>query len=110
MPLRRTGSPGKQHVLAQPYKADNMPYDEIAMTSQLDQFCALFPTEKELQDVLVELLGRFKGVTGVRKLQGTTERGKDIIFYHLGPFGSRRLNACVVKNTSITGSVASASG
>jgi hypothetical protein len=80
------------------------------MENQLDQFCGLFPSENGLQDVLVELLSRFEGVTGVRKLQGTNERGKDIVFYYEGPFGTRRLNACVVKNTPITGSVASASG
>jgi len=80
------------------------------MNSQLDQFSALFPSENDLQDHLVELLSRLEGITGVRKLQGANERGKDIIFYHEGPFGRKRLNACVVKNTSISGNVASQSG
>jgi len=80
------------------------------MNSQLDQFCALFPNENVLQDHLVELLSRLEGISGVRKLQGANERGKDIIFYHEGPFGRKRLNACVVKNTTISGSVSSQSG
>jgi len=80
------------------------------MSTQLDEFCALFPSEKRLQEVLVDLLSKLDAVTGVRCLQGATELGKDIVFYRPDAFGKKRLNACVVKNTSITGSVASPSG
>src|ERR1017187_250276 len=80
------------------------------MASELDQFSTLFASERELQHTLLQLLSKLDGVTGVRLLQGPTERGKDIVFYHQNPFGARRLIACVVKNTAITGSVGSSGG
>lgn len=49
---------------------------------EVDQFASMFRSERELQATLVQLLAKLDGVSGVRLLQGPTERGKDIVFYH----------------------------
>jgi hypothetical protein len=79
------------------------------MTTLLE-FADTFPNEIVLQQALAKLLSKIPGHTGVQILQGNLELGKDIIFYTPGAFGQRDLNACVVKNTKITGSASSSAG
>jgi len=69
----------------------------------VDDFAATFPSERVLQQALAKLLSRIPDHTGVQILQGSNEIGKDLIFYTPAPFGKKDLNACVVKNTKITG-------
>src|ERR1039457_1669421 len=69
----------------------------------VEDFAATFPSERVLQQALARLLAKIPGHTGVQILQGPDEIGKDLIFYTPGPFGTKDLNACVVKNTKITG-------
>jgi len=76
----------------------------------IHEFAETFPNEAVLQQALVKLLSRIPGHSQVQILQGSQELGKDIIFYSLGAFGRRDLNACVVKNTKITGSASSNTG
>jgi hypothetical protein len=68
----------------------------------LDRFARGFKSEDHLRKAIAELLGRMK-FTGVRITHGALEKGKDIVFYNDGPFGERRLFACVVKRDAITG-------
>jgi hypothetical protein len=74
------------------------------------EFAETFPNELVLQQALAKLLSKIPGHSGVQILQGSREIGKDIIFYTPAPFGKRDLNACVVKNTKITGSASSTMG
>jgi len=67
----------------------------------VDEFAETFPNELVLQQALAKLLGKIPGHTGVQILQGSSELGKDIIFYTPAAFGEKDLNACVVKNTKI---------
>jgi hypothetical protein len=76
----------------------------------LEEFAQIFPNEYVLQQALARLLSKIPGHTGVQILQGTRELGKDIIFYTPGPFGQKDLNACVIKNTKITGSASAKTG
>jgi hypothetical protein len=76
----------------------------------IQEFAETFPNESVLQQALAKLLGKIPGHSGVQILQGAHEVGKDIIFYTPGALGQRDLNACVVKNTKITGSASSAAG
>jgi hypothetical protein len=76
----------------------------------LQEFADTFPNEMVLQQALSKLLSKIPGHTGVQILQGAHEIGKDIIFYTPGAFGQRDLNACVVKNTKITGSASNSAG
>ena len=76
----------------------------------VDEFAAGFPNESVLQQALAKLFSKIPNHSGVQILQGSSEIGKDIIFYTTGAFGQKELNACVVKNTKITGNAASASG
>ncbi|HXZ40834.1 MAG TPA: hypothetical protein VEG68_08835 [Terriglobales bacterium] len=76
----------------------------------VQEFAETFPNEIALQQALAKLLSKIPGHTGVQILQGSQELGKDLIFYTPGAFGQRDLNACVVKNTRITGSASSAAG
>lgn len=76
----------------------------------LDTFAKSFKNERLLQHAIAELLSRMENVTGVQILQGTLELGKDIVFFTPGGFGERQLNACVVKNTRLTGDCASSQG
>jgi hypothetical protein len=71
-------------------------------TSQLDLFTREFHDEARLRTVVADLL-RKMGNNGVRITHGSSEKGKDIVFYNDGPLGERRLFACVVKNQPITG-------
>lgn len=76
----------------------------------VEEFAGKFPNELVLQQALAKLLSKIQGHSGVQILQGGREIGKDIIFYTPAPFGERDLNACVVKNTKITGSAGSTTG
>jgi hypothetical protein len=76
----------------------------------IDHFAKSFKNERLLQRAIAELLSRMENVTGVQILQGNQEYGKDIIFYTPGGFSERQLNACVVKNTRITGDCATSQG
>jgi hypothetical protein len=76
---------------------------------ELQRFASEFDSEDKLRKVLADLLGRM-GREGVRITHGGTEKGKDLIFYSKGGLGERRLNACVVKNTRISGKVDESSG
>jgi len=77
--------------------------------TDLDHFSIEFNSEDKLRRVIADLLGKM-GREEVRITHGTSERGKDIVFYASGGMGERRLFACVVKNKPITGNVASTSG
>jgi hypothetical protein len=70
----------------------------------VEEFAQTFPSEYVLQQALAKLLSKIPNHTGVQILQGSNEFGKDIIFYTPAAFGQKDLNACVVKNTRITGS------
>lgn len=76
----------------------------------IDKFAKSFKNERLLQHAIAELLSRMENVTGVQILQGTQEYGKDIIFFTPGGFGERQLNACVVKNTRLTGDCSTSHG
>jgi hypothetical protein len=62
---------------------------------------------RQITGQLFERMG-FSGVTITHG--GSTEKGKDIVFYTRGPLGELALCACVIKNERITGNAASASG
>lgn len=74
------------------------------------EFAETFPNESVLQQALAKLLTKIPGHSGVQILQGAQEVGKDMIFYTPGAFGQKDLNACVVKNTKITGSASGTAG
>jgi hypothetical protein len=76
----------------------------------VEEFAGAFPSESVLQQALAKLLSKISHHSGVQILQGSQELGKDIIFYTPGPFGEKDLNACVVKNTKITGNASTAVG
>jgi hypothetical protein len=76
----------------------------------VEEFAEAFPSEHVLQQALAKLLSKIPNHTGVQILQGSSELGKDIIFYTPGAFGQKDLNACVVKNTKITGSASKNGG
>lgn len=76
----------------------------------IEEFAATFPTERVLQQALAKLLSKIPDHTGVQILQGNDELGKDINFYTPAAFGRKDLNACVVKNTRITGNASTAAG
>jgi hypothetical protein len=76
----------------------------------VQEFANTFPSEAVLQQALAKLFSKIPGHSGVQILQGSQEIGKDIIFYTPGALGQKDLNACVVKNTKITGSASSTSG
>jgi hypothetical protein len=67
-----------------------------------------FSGEDLLQEALIGLLVRIEGVWDIQLLQGTNERGKDIVFKYRGPLNEVVQCACVVKNTSISGKVSAA--
>jgi len=74
-------------------------------TFQLQRFAEAFRSEDELRKHLATLLNRMPHAQGVQITHGTQEYGKDIIFYAPDGFQNWQLNACVVKNSRITGSV-----
>jgi hypothetical protein len=76
----------------------------------VEEFAQSFPSEQVLQQALAKLLSKIPNHTGVQILQGNAEIGKDIIFYTPAAFGERELNACVVKNTKITGNASTSTG
>src|ERR1700741_5325083 len=78
--------------------------------STVEEFAHTFPSEHVLHQALAKLLSKIPGHTGVQILQGSSELGKDLIFYTPGAFGQKDLNACVVKNTKITGNASSNAG
>ncbi len=73
------------------------------MVTELERFSQAFESEADLRNQLATLLTKM-GNEGVQITHGTQEYGKDIIFYSLDGFGSRVLNACVVKKDKINGS------
>ncbi|BBO86804.1 hypothetical protein DSCO28_73700 (plasmid) [Desulfosarcina ovata subsp. sediminis] len=81
----------------------------IENKKELSAFSKSFKSEIQLIEALAELL-RKMGRKGVQILHGPNEHGKDIIFYSKGGFGERRLYACVVKNSKLSGQMNSDSG
>ena len=79
-------------------------------TPELLDFAREFRDESHLRQITGQLFERlgFSGVTITHG--GSTEKGKDIVFYTRGPLGELALCACVIKNERITGNAASASG
>jgi hypothetical protein len=77
---------------------------------EVEKFAHSFLNEDILHEKLATLFSKVPNVTGVKILQGSQEYGKDLIFYEKGTCDERRLVACVVKNTKISGTVASPSG
>ena len=75
---------------------------ETSYSTKLDLFACEFGTEDKLRKVVADLF-RKMGHEGVRIPHGPNEKGKDIVFYCNGPLGEKRLFACVVKNSPITG-------
>lgn len=69
-----------------------------------------FSSEDFLQHAIVGLLQRMPDHTGVQRLQGSQELGKDVIFYVTGGLGESVLCACVIKNKRITGKVDTSNG
>lgn len=80
------------------------------LTGELERFQSLFSNESELTKTLASLLRRLPNISGVQITHGPRELGKDIVFYSSGPLAEKRLNACVVKNIKISGSVDSKTG
>ncbi|HLY99864.1 MAG TPA: hypothetical protein VKT33_12460, partial [Candidatus Angelobacter sp.] len=76
----------------------------------VEEFADSFPSEQVLQQALAKLLAKIPNNTGVQILQGNAEIGKDIIFYTPAAFGQKELNACVVKNTKVTGNASTSAG
>lgn len=73
------------------------------MTDELKRFAESFKSEDELRKHVATLLTKMR-TQGVQITHGTQEYGKDIIFYAPDAFNNWVLNACVIKNTKITGS------
>ena len=80
------------------------------MNTDLERFELLFNNEHELRNAVVTLLSKMPGISGVHHTHGAQELGKDIVFYAPGALNERRLHACVIKNSRISGSVDSSSG
>ena len=80
------------------------------MNRQLQKFIEAFHNETVLRHALETLLTKIPNTSDVRSFHGKQEYGKDIIFYAHGGLMERRLYACVVKNTKITGSSDSSAG
>ncbi len=78
--------------------------------TKLDWFIASFTNEDALRKAMLMLLEKMPGVRNVRHTHGREERGKDIVFNCLGPFGNQQLVACVIKNEQITGAADSDQG
>jgi hypothetical protein len=55
----------------------------------VEEFAETFPSEHVLQQTLAKLLSKIPNHAGVQILQGSSELGKDIIFYTPGAFGPR---------------------
>ena len=87
--MPKQGSKGKSHA-----------------SSEVERFARAFKTEKELREHL-ETLFRKMGRLEVRITHGTSERGKDIVFYGPSGLDDHSLYACVVKNDRIVGDVTS---
>jgi len=81
-----------------------------AVTDELRRFVEGFENEDALRRAVEALLMKMPDCREVRAMHGAQEQGKDIIFSSEGPMGEIVLNACVIKNDKITGSVDSASG
>jgi hypothetical protein len=77
---------------------------------ELLDFAGEFRDESHLRQITAQLLERmgFSDVTIIHG--GSTEKGKDIIFYTEGPLDEQVLCACVIKNDRITGNAALPSG
>ncbi|MEW6160184.1 MAG: NACHT domain-containing protein [Verrucomicrobiota bacterium] len=60
-----------------------------------------FPQETALRAALIGLLAKMPDVSDVQELHGTNEKGRDIVFKTVGPFGESVNCACVVKNHDI---------
>jgi hypothetical protein len=71
----------------------------------LKRFAEAFADEAELRAAIVTLLTKMPGITGVQETHGTLEHGKDIVFYNTGAMGELHLNACVIKNSKISGAL-----
>jgi len=78
------------------------------MENELTRFAKAFPTEADLIKSIATMFRRRTDITGVHILDGTHERGKDLVFYAPDPVGQRTLHACVVKNKKIVGTAGSA--
>lgn len=72
--------------------------------NDLERFARAFKNEIELHQHVATLL-RKMGREDVTITHGTSEKGKDIIFYGDGGLGERSLYACVIKKERITGNL-----
>src|SRR5882672_7814404 len=80
------------------------------MTIDITGFSKAFTSEDVLRKQISQILSKIKGNAGVEITHGAQEYGKDIIFYSRDGLEDEVLNACVVKNDKISGSVDSQSG
>jgi len=78
---------------------------DVAGSTTFEKFAKAFKTESYLRQNLAELFSRTPRIQGVQITHGQQEYGKDIIFYSEDAFGDFKLNACVVKNGKISGTV-----
>ena len=75
------------------------------ISNELERFAETFKSEADLRKHLATLLIKMPRTQSVQITHGAQEYGKDIVFYAPDGFENLQLNACVVKNTKITGSV-----
>ncbi len=73
-------------------------------------FAKFFESEALLQQSVAALLTRIPGTRAVQITHGPMEHGKDITFFSKSGLGEEILCACILKNTKISGAVASANG
>lgn len=76
---------------------------------QVASFAGAFENETALTRAIADLLRRM-GREAVQVCHGVQEYGKDIVFYVPDGFGKPGLQACVIKNTKISGDMASDDG
>jgi hypothetical protein len=74
------------------------------MATELERFAEAFPLEDDLRKHIATLLTKMH-TQGVQITHGPQEYGKDIVFYAPDAFGNWTLQACVIKNAKISGSV-----
>jgi hypothetical protein len=80
------------------------------MPIDLNQFAAAFPSEAVLREKVATLFRLMPRNQDVQIMHGAQEYGKDIVFYSPNGADEFELNACVVKNSKITGSVSGSDG
>lgn len=82
----------------------------LPIETELDHFIKSFADEAELRKAVISLLEKMPLVNGIRDTHGSGEIGKDVVFEMVDPFYGKSLQACVIKNSPISGSVQSNHG